>query len=361
MALSDFVPLLNELRRRGKREALAAQQALETIIARGRAVADALEAVEVGAASVVAVPFAELLGTVGLIDAFIEEYFGDLDYPPDLFSTLRTASIALTSLQTLRRRFAGQQSATAGVRDGSPASTGPLIPYRLRQGDSIERMARDYLGAIERSWEILELNALRYPFLQTERTFTPPEYEWGDFAPGDYLTYPTPDRTGVAPGVLVTGEVIWLPPDARLPASGGAFTDRDVELYGRDLQLADGVLVLDGNGQLGTVEGRDNIIQALRHRIATLRGELLLHAEYGMEQLLAIGIEGTRTNALISGVEVARTVRQDPRVVQVRDLQILFADTINRASMRVGLIGAERRELPLNLVIPETAGATATG
>lgn len=353
MALSDFLPVLDDLRRRGSATAGAAFIALSDIIARGRALADALEAVEVGAAAEVAVPFADVLGLARDIDAFTAAYFGDLDYPPDLFQALRTASIAVTSLQTVRRRFA-REAGTPG--DG--IGVGPLIPYRLRQGDTVERLARDYLGAIERSWEILELNELRYPFLRTERNYAPPEYDWGDFDPSEYVTHPLPDRTGVPAGVLVTGEVLWLPADARLPASGGAFTDRDVELYGRDLGLVDGVLAVDGNGQLVTVEGARNIVQALRHRIGSMRGDLLLHPDYGMEQLLAVGIEGTRTNALISGVEVARTVRQDPRVVQVRQLEILFKDTVNTAHMRVGLIGAERRELPLNLVIPETAGAT---
>lgn len=351
MALSDFLPVLDDLRRRGHATAAAAFVSLSDVIMRGRALADALEVVELGAAAEVAVPFADVLGLVRDVDGFVAAYFADLDYPPELFQSLRTASIALTSLQTVRRRFVREGGA---LTDG--VGTGALIPYRLRQGDTVERLARDYLGSIERGYEILELNRLRYPFLRTERTYAPGEYEISEFDPTEYATTPFPDRTGVPAGVLVTGEVLWLPADARLPANGGAFTDRDVELYGRDLQLADGVLVIDGNGQLGTLEGRRNIIQALRHRIGSMRGDLLLHPDYGMEQLLAIGIEGTRTNALIAGVEVARTVRQDPRVVQVRQLEVLFKDTINTAFMRVGLIGAERRELPLNLVIPETAG-----
>ncbi len=355
MALTDFLPVIDELRRRGSATAVAAYLSLSDIIARGRALAVALERVEVGAATEIAVPFADVLAIARDIDAFSAVYFGDLDYPPDLFTALRTASAAVTSLQTVRRRFA-REAGTPG--DG--IGVGPLIPYRLRQGDTVERLARDYLGSIERSWEILELNELRYPFLRTERSYAAPEYEWSEFDPAQFNTHPLPDRTGVPVGVLVTGEVLWLPADARLPASGGAFTDRDVELYGRDLHLANGVLAIDGNGQLGTVEGARNIVQAIRHRIGSMRGDLLLHPDYGMEQLLAVGIEGTRTNALISGVEVARTVRQDPRVVQIRQLEVLFADTINSAYMRVGLIGAERRELPLNLVIPETAGATAS-
>lgn len=355
MGLSAFLTVLEDLRRRGEPNAGAALLALEDLIARGQAIADALDAVEVGAATHVAVPFTQLLETVRRAESFIATYFADLDFPPDLFLALRAAAAACMSLETLRHRFAPVAGESAGSRGELPRSGAARVPYRLRQGDTLERLARDLLGDVTRAGELVELNDLVYPFLRTERNYAPPQFDAPDFSPLDFVTYPTPDRTGVPAGVLVTGEVLWLPSDAQLPDARAGFTDLDVELYGRDLVLRDGVPIFDGNGQAATVEGKANIVQALQHRIATRQGELVLHPDYGMDQLLAVGIEGTRTNALLGGMTVARTVMQDPRVVQVRDLQILFQDTVNAAAMTVGLIGGAQRALPLNLVIPDTA------
>jgi hypothetical protein len=158
-------------------------------------------------------------------------------------------------------------------------------------------------------------------------------------------------------GVLGVGDLLWLPPDASVPDSDADFSDADVELYGRDFALPLGHLVYGGDAEAAVVAGKANIIQALQQRIATKEGELVLHPDYGMRQPLVVGVEGTPSYIQMSGMEVARTVREDPRVASIRQVIMQFVNTANTITLNVVLIGPAQRDLPLNLVIPE--GATA--
>jgi len=355
MALSDHLATLEDLRRRGKPTAEDALAALETIIARGQAIADAVAAYEAQRTRMVAVPFAEVLATTALIDAFLEERFADLDYPPTLFVDLRSAAAGLFSLQALRRAFASQASATGTIDNVFVPDANPFVPYRVRQHDTLERIALACLGDVERAWEILDINHLAYPFFLTDRDFSHGEFS-SEFEGGEFLQAGQADRENVPADVKVPGDLLWLPSDARVPDAFQPATVRDVELYGRDLDLTDGVPHFAASGELGTVEGIANMQQALRLRIGTRRGELVLHPAYGMETLLAVGIEGTFANVSLAGIGVARTVMQDPRVSAVRDGHQRFSNTINAADMTVRLIGAGGRDLAMNLVLPETVG-----
>jgi phage baseplate assembly protein W len=345
MALRDHLPALEALRRAGKTNAGAALATLEDVIARGDAIATALGDYQAGAALRIAVPFAEVLALVDVLETFAATYYPDLDYPAELFDAVRHAQHWLVSLETVRRAFASQAGLTAA--DGTRLDPRGLIPYRLRQGDTLERLALTYLGRVERLWEIIDLNGLGYPFLVTDRGLVPG-------AP------PQPDRTGVGADVRVTGETIFLPSDAVVAAGESAFTPDDVELFGRDIEFTeDGVLRLSPDGDLVAVGGVDNLVQALRTAVGTVQGELVLHPDYGVERLLTVGVEGTRANTIMAGMEVARSVLRDPRVVAVRDIGLSFDDTVARAGMRVEVIGPGQRDLPLNLIVPEIVGGSA--
>lgn len=353
MSLADFLPVLADLVHRRVSTAKAAMVELEHIITEGRAIATALADEERGATDRVAIPFARVVSTVLAIEAFTAAYFTELDYPPELFDALRAAERGLFDLQILRRSFADQTRLTAGSDPAVAAGTRGLIPYQVKQGDTLERIALTFLGDVNRAWEILDLNDLVYPFLVTDRSYHPAEYA-PQYRYPDYLSIPSVERGGLPAGVKATGDLLWLPADAAVtPGATATFTDFDVELFGRDFFIDEGRLVFGAQGDAPTVEGKENIIQALRQRLATLKGELVLHPDYGMDRFLSVGIEATRANVVLSGVDVARTVKQDPRVTRVRNLHILFENTASKIDMVVELIGPQR-EVPLNAIIPET-------
>ena len=356
MTLADFLPLVDTLRAAGKPDAAAVQRQLESIVTRAGTIAAAVAAYEAGAAVRVAVPYDEVRTTVDQVEALLAVVIPDLDYPLALAGALRDVERALFDLHILRRLFASQATPGAAQTNVFQPGAAPLVPYRLKQGDTLERVALATLGDIARAAEIIALNRLDYPYVDTTRDYLPPEFDPEDFALGEFAVAGGVDRFGVPAGVRVTGEVLRLPSDAIVPQAS-TFTSRDVELWGRDLELADGFLALTDDGACDVVAGKDNIVQALSQRIATPLGELLLHPTYGMETLLAVGVEGTRANVVLSGMTVAKTVKQDPRVTDVRNLNVLFRDTVNQTDMVVGLIGASGATLPLNLVIPEAVTA----
>lgn len=331
--LSDHIPALDRLRRAGHPTAAAAMVATADLVERGGAIAAALAQYEARRETRIPVPYAEIQAVAAGLAGLVDTYYGELDFPPELFLDARDAQELLHRLNPLRAAFA-EQTTLSGRDDDATRRTGdPLVPYTLRSGDTLYRLAQQYLGSIDRTLEIVELNGLVHPFLDTHR------------APLD--------RGGVADGVKVTGEVILLPSDATVPGKEATFTADDVALYGRDWVIAGGVVQVLVSGELQTVEGVDNMVQALTQRVATGQGELVLHPEYGMRYPLAVGVEGTTAYITMSGLEMARTVAQDPRVVSVQDLALAFRDTANYATMRVLLIGPGSRTLPLNLVMPE--------
>lgn len=363
MTLAEYLPVVDDLRSRGKPSASEVYRQLTVVVDRARTIAAAVAAYETRRAQKIAVPYDEVLATVRAMEvdplpttgvSLLATVIADVDYPLALAGHLRDVEQSLYSLVLLRRLFASQTTPTAGVSNVFQPTAAPLVPYRVKQGDTLERLALATLGSVDRAIDIVILNGLDYPYLEATRDYVPVEFASDAFDPDDFATAGGVDRAGVPAGVRVTGELLWLPSDA-VVGMGDLVTDRDVELWGRDLQLADGYLAVTDDGDVRTVEGRDNIVQALGQRIGTGRGELVLHPAYGIERMLAVGIEGTYANTVLSGLEVAKTVKQDPRVTNVRNLEVLFQGTANRAEMRVGLIGAADATLPLNLVIPESS------
>lgn len=83
----------------------------------------------------------------------------------------------------------------------------------------------------------------------------------------------------------------------------------DLTLRGRDLDTLDGV---------------DNLVQALRMRLLTMRGELarLGHPRYGSRVAELIGEPLTRQNLELLRRYVQRALRSDPRVAAVRELSV---------------------------------------
>lgn len=127
--------------------------------------------------------------------------------------------------------------------------------FRLAQtnfGDDLQAVAARELGDANRWYELAWLNDLAPPYITD--------------SPGVYGT-----------NVLVAGELI------RVPSSTGVYTDAadTGQVYERDVLMINRRLVADDGGDLAIVSGSKNLVQQLRHRINTPRGQLRRHAEYG--------------------------------------------------------------------------------
>jgi len=154
-------------------------------------------------------------------------------------------------------------------------------------GDTLQQIALRELGDGSRWPELVALNGLRPPFL-------------------------VDDLADVAPGVLLTGQLI------KVPSASGQVRTTDADLvFERDVQLTDaGDIVADG-GDFGLVSGLDNLRQALRNRLETDRGELVFHPAYGSLLRRIIGTVNGPTAALLASSYTKAALLSDSRVRRV--------------------------------------------
>lgn len=122
--------------------------------------------------------------------------------------------------------------------------------------------------------------------------------------------------------VLRPGDVLLVPSSdstlsrAMLLQSQRSPLDMD-RVYGRDIRVTDQGLLVDDRQDLGRSTGRDNVIQALRHRVRTPRGSLRHHPEYGTVLDAMLGLSNTEFQTFFAMVTTKQSLRRDPRVAKL--------------------------------------------
>jgi phage baseplate assembly protein W len=127
------------------------------------------------------------------------------------------------------------------------------------------------------------------------------------------------------------------------------------EILGRDLRLEPGLfgfgLALD-LGDLDTVAGVDNLVQALLIRFNTPLGDLaaLGHPDFGSRLHDLIGSGNTETTRNLVRLFTLETLRQEPRVDEVRSLVVQTIDgQPDRVLVSVDVVPIDS-PTPVNLV-----------
>jgi len=162
----------------------------------------------------------------------------------------------------------------------------------IQQGDDLRSIALRELGNPVRWTELASLNDLRLPFI-TE-----------SFRVDDRISH-----------TLLWGEQILIPWEtnsARVPTP--------ISNFGTDIGLPAGRLSATGSGDLFTVSGRKNIVQALSHRVKTLRSEMVYHPEYGCHVSLALGMTALPMVTLMAAAWVYETLVEEPRLSIVQSV-----------------------------------------
>jgi len=116
---------------------------------------------------------------------------------------------------------------------------------------------------------------------------------------------------------LQVGDIVLIPDDDGVPAT--ITTD---SLFGSDLMVKDGDLVMRGTGGLEIVRGEENLRQSLSHRLRTVRGTNRIFPEFG----LASFIGEKQTSSLIAQIwsDIQAQVSADRRIGSV--IKILIAE-----------------------------------
>jgi phage baseplate assembly protein W len=192
----------------------------------------------------------------------------------------------------------------------------PLIGYRLVDtlyGDTLQKVAARELG-----------NADRWPDLANINNLLPP--------------YITDDASLSSDRVLLSGKTITVPAQSKLSEASDS-TDPD-EVYQLDMGLSNGELTSDENGDFLVFNGRDNLKQALEHRVDVERGELLWHPEYGSLHRALIGTTNGPTASTLASKYVEATLKADPRVREISSvISTVVGDQIGVVADVIPIIG----------------------
>ena len=214
-----------------------------------------------------------------------------------------------------------------------------LRQYQVKQGDSIELISRLVFGDAARWKEIVELNRLDYPYINT--TFG--------------AIIPTTKTVAIIGSRLL---IALLPGDS---IADGVFADieRNQDIYeilfGIDIAITkDGDIAVDGSrSDFSAISGGDNLGQALFMKLVSFKGELVYHPNYGttLHELL-----GERMNIITTSkinLESRRVIYTDPRVGTIKELKVRGDGQLEvRVDAVVSAIGSEKT-VPLNMILPK--------
>jgi phage baseplate assembly protein W len=123
--------------------------------------------------------------------------------------------------------------------------------------------------------------------------------------------YLTDDASQSRAGVLITGATIRVPA-ASAEVDAGVFPE---EVFLADCELDRGVLQFAA-GDFALVSGRDNLRQAINHRIVTDHGELVFHGTYGANLHRLIGLSGP-VQQMVGAEYVDDALREENRIQSV--------------------------------------------
>lgn len=130
------------------------------------------------------------------------------------------------------------------------------------------------------------------------------------------------------------------------------------ELLGTDLELqistigAD--LIVDGMGDLKTAAGKENLGQAILHRLMTRAGELgdLGHPSYGSRLHELIGEPNNERTRDLLRLYIKECLAQEPRVQEVVGLKVAtFRENAHLVVVEISVLPI-RSNTPINLVFP---------
>ncbi len=128
------------------------------------------------------------------------------------------------------------------------------------------------------------------------------------------------------------------------------FEKREDELYGSvDLDT----VVRRDKVDLATIEGVDNLVQAIMLRLRIPKGGLskLGHSDYGCSLHEHIGKPNTQTTRNLIKFDVLEALSQEPRIQEILDVTVETTPEWGRVDISISIRPIEATA-PLNLVFP---------
>jgi len=166
------------------------------------------------------------------------------------------------------------------------------------------------------------------------------------------VTNITPISGGFKNKVVSYGDIIYIPhssnPQQKIVISYEEMYGSDIFAY-TNLSPDFGKIEISSDGDLKLVKGLANLEQALIRRIITGVYELPKHPDYGSNLKNMIGKAIAYNIPQMIGYEIIRTLKQDPRVTEVKDVKIQIIGEAANVSCQVIIDNAFT--LPLELEV----------
>lgn len=126
------------------------------------------------------------------------------------------------------------------------------------------------------------------------------------------------NQENVTTKVLKTGDTLYIPdnPDVVM------LNDQVSDGLGTDLKVDDAGHIMNITGSWETVSGVDNVIQAVKMRLRTEYGALLLHPTYGNRMFELEGEQSEPYYWSLVQTFCYQCIMQDPRVDEITDLAV---------------------------------------
>lgn len=99
-------------------------------------------------------------------------------------------------------------------------------------------------------------------------------------------------------------------------------------ISGKDFLLNNtGDLIFSNTGDLVSVDGYDNIIQAVKLLLVTEKGTLFRHSEYGLDNIIGLPYTSEQEYKTALVENIVKTVESDPRILKVESIKVVPLDT----------------------------------
>lgn len=161
------------------------------------------------------------------------------------------------------------------------------------------------------------MTVLSVDSVQSEVTFQE-EFTFA-FSTASVITIYNPSYS-VLGRVLKPGDLILIPTSD----TSAVFSQKQnplalAHIYGVDVGVNDQKQLTVTEGDLTLVSGRFNLVQALKHRIETEKGELFFYPQFGCDLQKWIGHKALPFYGFLASIDVRQTVLRDPRIQSILD------------------------------------------
>ena len=199
----------------------------------------------------------------------------------------------------------------------STSFTQSVTGYRsaeTRVDDTMQKIAARELGDAARWYDIVALNNLLPPYI-------------------------TNSLASAGPNVIFAGSTILIPSPAPAP-SGVADPEA---IFGTDCLLQDGQLTANANGDVATISGVPNLVQALENRLETHPGDLTFHPTYGCKVYTLLGQGADQSTLQLAASFVASAIQADPRISSVEGAAVsVTGDTVAVSATAITVDGKKQ-------------------